>query len=316
MLNSRKRALGKEKKPSVPKKVKHRTPTEAKMVPTTTTTTTKKKKKKNPVEPEGWTDEDLNRMVKVLVKKVDEKNVKNAVFLQKERRNEAYAPIDQQSKEEENRSSSPYQPGIGVTSTNGDEENSIIPRNHSAGAEEKQVSSPPPPTPTPPPPPPPPPPPNTADGADWVQIPCPDGKEGCEVLHLSKRSPPTLPLNPLPPPPPATTNEPIPPKDQSIHLHNNLILARGHAAAHHCYWSLVMDTLIIAMVQYCDEMCKRCKNNSLQKHDLCKDPVKTIWTHHRKTILPRVDYAALTAKMEHHCLHKLWYSTPRTRDTL
>ena len=95
-------------------------------------------------------------MLKIAVKKVDEKNVKNDVFLQKERRNEAYAPIDPQSKEEEeNRSSSPYQPGIGVTSTNGDEENSIIPRNHSAGAEEKQVSPPPPPNlPAPPPPPP------------------------------------------------------------------------------------------------------------------------------------------------------------------
>ena len=219
-------------------------------------------------------------MLKIAVKKVDEKNVKNGVFLQKEHKNEAYTPIDPQSKEEEeNRSSSPYQPGIVVTSRNGDEENSIIPSNHSAGVEEKQL-------------PPPPPPPNTANDADWVQIPCPDGKDGCEVLHLSKRSPPPLPLNP----PPATANEPIPPKDQSIHLHNNLILVRGHAAAHHCYWSLVMDTLIIAMVQYCDEMCKGCKNNSLQKHDLCKDPVKTIWTHHRKAILPRVDYAALTAK--------------------
>ena len=99
-----------------------------------------------------------------------------------------------------------------------------------------------------------PPSPNTCDDEkeDWVEIPCPCGKEGCEVLHMVKGSPPISPLKS--PPPPNKQNEGINPIDpdeiQSIDTIHDMIFVRGKASTNQCYCvsSLIFSPLLLVSI--------------------------------------------------------------------
>ena len=86
---------------------------------------------------------------------------------------------------------------------------------------------------------------------EWIRgCPCPDGEEECEVMHSLKvqnihvGTPPPPPVlhHLLKPPPPS----PSPPKTSE----DNVIFARGMASAKQCYWSLITDAIVIAVIRY------------------------------------------------------------------
>ena len=132
---------------------------------------------------------------------------------------------------------------------------------------------------------------------DWVTISCPDGVEGCEVLHIVKRSPPPRsPVNTSPVKPNEGMNPIDPDEIQSIDVIHDMIFARGKASTQQCYWGLIIDALVIALIHYCHEMCEGCKSDNRKKHDLCDLPVKTVWSKNRKAILSRVDVPTLMGK--------------------
>ena len=127
---------------------------------------------------------------------------------------------------------------------------------------------------------------------DQIVVPCPDGIEGCEVMHSVKdtkyKSPPKAPPN-TPVKQDYDDETPCFPTEF-------IIYQRGKESATQCYWSLIIDAIVIALVQHCKEACAGCQSNSRKKHKLCDLPVKTVWADNRGEILARVDINAMVGK--------------------
>ena len=73
-------------------------------------------------------------------------------------------------------------------------------------------------------------------------------------------------------------------------------LERGKSSTIQCYWAIIVDTICIALVQYCKEVCGGCKTDNWEKHTLCELPVKEVWAENRFPILARVDLSSLMAR--------------------
>ena len=89
---------------------------------------------------------------------------------------------------------------------------------------------------------------------------------------------------------------PHPEEIQSMDAIRDLSFARGKASTKQCYWCLVIDAFIMALVQYCQETCEGCKTYNHKNHNLCDLPVKTVWARNRTAVLARVNISMLMGK--------------------
>ena len=75
-----------------------------------------------------------------------------------------------------------------------------------------------------------------------------------------------------------------------------ITLERAKSSTIQCYWAIIVDTICIALVQYCKEVCDGWKTDNWEKHTLCELPVKEVWAENRFPILASVDLSSLMAR--------------------
>ena len=119
------------------------------------------------------------------------------------------------------------------------------------------------------------------DQANFRRIECPDGLPGCEVWHGEQ----------------CEDSAPLLLKYEWREAECfRITLGRAKASTVQCYWANIVDTICIALVQYCKQVCDGCKTDNWEKHTLCELPVKEVWAENRFPILARVDLSSLMAR--------------------
>ena len=107
------------------------------------------------------------------------------------------------------------------------------------------------------------------DQANFRRVECPDGLPGCEVWHGEQ----------------CEDSAPLKYAWREAECFR-ITLERAKASTIQCYWAIIVDTICIALVQYCKQVCDGCKTDNWEKHTLCELPVKEVWAENRLRFCP------------------------------
>ena len=126
----------------------------------------------------------------------------------------------------------------------------------------------------------------TSDKATYCPVPCPQGIDGCEVLHME-----------------VVPNEAGSSSDtvilQSGVASGSTIMerdvqtwGRGCAALRHLMWCVVLDAVQRATVLFAKKHCRGCISDGLQPHTVCMRSVVDVWSDNVQVIMTLIQVEA------------------------